>query len=183
MPPRRIASGAALSALLALASVPGLVGSRTPDAGDGVDAAAFRNFVTHATPDRWVLAIDPLDTAARAEGYVAEDGTLIEPGESWIAPPRPAVSQPAGRSGWDWKEPRYTLSGYATFYDNGTTAMRLPRGTRVVICGAGDCLERVVTDWGPVKEIRIVDMYRPDFFKICGCPSWSGTTWVTVRVY
>jgi hypothetical protein len=81
------------------------------------------------------------------------------------------------------KPPRYTLSGYATFYDNGTTAMRLPRGTIVVICGGGGCIQRVVTDYGPVKESRIVDLYRPDFFRICGCPSWSGTSWVTVKVY
>jgi hypothetical protein len=26
-------------------------------------------------------------------------------------------------------------------------------------------------------------LYRPDFFKICGCPSWSGVTKVTVHVY
>jgi hypothetical protein len=26
-------------------------------------------------------------------------------------------------------------------------------------------------------------MYRPDFFRICGCPSWSGTVWVTVSIY
>lgn len=148
-----------------------------------VDAGAFRNFVTHATPDRWALTIDPLDADGRADGFVDEDGAFIEPGESWVAPPRPVVSQPAGRSGWAWKEPRYTLSGYATFYDHGTTAMRLPRGTRVVICGAAGCLERVVNDYGPQKEIRIVDMYRPDFFQICGCGWWSGTTWVTVKVY
>ena len=31
-------------------------------------------------------------------------------------------------AGSAWKPPRRTLSGFATFYDNGTTAMRLPRG-------------------------------------------------------
>jgi hypothetical protein len=84
-----------------------------------------------------------------------------------------------------FKPPRYTLRGYATFYDNGTTAMRLPRGTVVVICGAGGCVERVVNDYGPsaANPERIVDLYRPDFFRVCGCPSWSGTTRVTVRVY
>ena len=30
---------------------------------------------------------------------------------------------------------------------------------------------------------RIVDLYRPDFFRICGCASWSGTVRVTVSVY
>jgi hypothetical protein len=28
-----------------------------------------------------------------------------------------------------------------------------------------------------------VDLYRPDFFDICGCPSWSGVVDVTVYVY
>ncbi len=77
--------------------------------------------------------------------------------------------QPASPQGRAWKAPKYTISGYATFYDNGTTAMRLPRGTVVRICGDGGCIERTVTDYGPVKKIRIVDLYRPDFFAICGC--------------
>lgn len=176
-------AGAALSAVLIVGALPGLAGSRTPDLEQEVGSAVFRTFVTHATPDRWVVIVDPIDAAQRGAGFLDGDGVLIEPGESWALPVRASVKQPAGRSGWEWKAPRYEISGYATFYDNGTTAMRLPRGTRVVICGAAGCMERVVNDYGPIKEIRIVDMYRPDFFQICGCPSWSGTTWVTVRVY
>jgi len=62
--------------------------------------------------------------------------------------------------------------------------MRLPRGTTVIICGAGGCIERVVDDYGPIAGTnRIVDLYRPDFFRVCGCPSWSGVTNVTVSVY
>ena len=76
------------------------------------------------------------------------------------------------------------IRGAASFYDNGTTAMRLPRGTVVVICGAGGCIERVIDDYGPSKAGgRVVDLYRPDFFAICGCGWWSGTTEVTIRVY
>jgi hypothetical protein len=26
-------------------------------------------------------------------------------------------------------------------------------------------------------------MYKPDFFAICGCASWSGLTEVTIKVY
>jgi hypothetical protein len=29
----------------------------------------------------------------------------------------------------------------------------------------------------------VVDLYRPDFFGICGCASFAGTTTVTVYVY
>ena len=62
--------------------------------------------------------------------------------------------------------------------------MRLPRGTVVVICGDGGCIERVVNDYGPQKQDRIVDLYRPDFFAICGCARGSpATTKVTVYVY
>ena len=89
-------------------------------------------------------------------------------------------------SDWSWKPPQLTITGEASFYDYGTTAMRdVPRGTTVVICGGGGCIERVVNDYGPVegRPGRIVDMYRPDFFGICGCGWWSGHHEVTVRVY
>jgi hypothetical protein len=82
------------------------------------------------------------------------------------------------------KPPRYTISGIASFYSNGTTAMRLPRGTTIVVCGAGGCLERVISDYGPAAYTnRVIDMDKPDFFAICGCGSWSGLTQVTIRVY
>jgi len=84
------------------------------------------------------------------------------------------------------KPPKYTLKGVASFYDNGTTAMRLPAGTIIRVCGARACLDRVVNDWGPSAAItptRIIDMYRPDFFAVCGCPSWSGVSQVTVSIY
>ncbi len=48
--------------------------------------------------------------------------------------------------------------------------MRLPRGTVVIICGGGGCIERTVTDYGPQDPARVVDLYKPDFFRICGCP-------------
>src|SRR6185295_10816811 len=113
---------------------------------------------------------------------------FVEPGAAGPVKPaaRPRVSVPAAHSGSSLKPPRYKLAGYATFYANGTTAMRLPRGTTVIICGGGGCVERVINDYGPAASAglgRIVDLYTPDFFAICGCPRFSGTTKVTVSVY
>ena len=93
------------------------------------------------------------------------------------------TAQPLPPSGSERKPEKYKLHGQATFYDNGTTAMRLPRGTVIIVCAKGGCIERVVNDYGPQKPSRIIDLYRPDFFKICGCPSWSGIVDVTVYVY
>ncbi len=109
----------------------------------------------------------------------------MEPGAVLAGGPeaRAAVDQPDVGATEELKPPKYTLTGTATFYHAGYTAMRLPRGTVVVICGDGGCIERTITDYGPVSESRIVDLYVEDFFDICGCPSWSGLTEVTVSVY
>lgn len=171
-----------LTAALALGALPGLAGSRTPSPAQAIEAAAFQAVFVPAF-NRSATAVDPLDAAHRSAGVLAVGTPLSEPGIISSVPALPAVTLPSVTSGWSWKPARYSLSGYASFYDNGTTAMRLPRGTVIVICGAGGCLERTVTDYGPQLPARVVDMYRPDFFSICGCPSWSGVVWVTVRIY
>ena len=108
-----------------------------------------------------------------------------EPGEGPDAgtTDRAHPDQPETAPGAARKPARFTLKGEATFYGAGSTAMRLPRGTVVIICGGGGCIERTVTDYGPQDPARVVDLYKPDFFRICGCPSWSGVTNVTVHVY
>ena len=168
MRPSRLLAIAALTAALALVVLPDIAGSRSPRSASIVDPAAFQ----------------PIPVPASA-GRVNANTAFVEPGR---APERivsrPIVQQPAAQGGSALKPPRYKISGYATFYSHGTTAMRLPRGTTVIVCGEGGCIERVITDYGPVDfNQRIVDLYTPDFFDICGCPSWSGTTWVTVSVY
>lgn len=172
-----------LTAAVALVALPGLAGSRTPRPEQLLDTAAFQTIVPAKTGGS-TPEVDPLDSAYRSDGFLTSDSTFIEPGKEQAAPKgRPSPTQPTVKAASAMKPPRYTLTGYATFYDNGTTAMRLPRGTVVVICGQGGCIERVVNDYGPVKPSRIVDLYRADFFDICGCPGWSGTTWVTVKIY
>jgi hypothetical protein len=176
---------AALTAALALAALPGIAGSRTSPPVSFVDPAAFQPLQVPANATGRQRSVDPLDAAFGSAGAVNATTAFVESGR---APKRivgrPKVDLPGARSGTYLKPPRYKLSGYATFYGNGTTAMRLPRGTTVIVCGNGGCVERVINDYGPVAGTqRIVDLYTPDFFDICGCQSWAGTTWVTVSVY
>ena len=187
MRPRRLVAGAALTAALALVALPGIVGSAGPSPATVVDQAAFQSVQVPAFATA-VLAAEPLDDAYHAAGRLDGGSILTEPGNEpvRVVVGRPRVAVPAAHSGSALKPPRYKISGYATFYANGTTAMRLPRGTTVIVCGAGGCVERVINDYGPIYDPiknRIVDLYTPDFFAICGCPWYAGTTRVTVSVY
>jgi hypothetical protein len=77
------------------------------------------------------------------------------------------------------------LTGLASWYDNGTTAMRLPHGTHVRICGAKGCVSRVVRDWGPARYLsdRVVDMTPGDFVAVTGRSLGAGLAKVTVYIY
>jgi hypothetical protein len=174
-----------LTTALALAALPGLAGSRAPSALEPVPAGAFQPLTVPASGTSSALWIAGLDGGYVSHGIVHEMSAFVEPGEAPDTGPtgRPRVDQPSSGATSTRKPPKYTLRGEATFYDAGFTAMRLPRGTVVIVCGPGGCLERVVNDYGPQRPSRIIDLYRPDFFKICGCPSWSGVVDVTVYVY
>lgn len=187
MRPSTTVARAALTAVLALGALPGLVGSHEPGRDQPIGAASFEQVYLATTRDRQGIGAIGLDSAGRSDGALDAIGLFAEPGPGEPVSPdeRSQPTLKAVTSGWSWKPARYSLSGTASFYDNGTTAMRdVPRGTVIVICGAGGCIERVVNDYGPSKAGgRLIDMYRPDFFAICGCGWWSGTTQVTVRVY
>ena len=174
-----------LTAALALVALPGLAGSRALSPIETVPGGAFQSLMVLAQGPRSNVSVAPLDAAHASAGSLSPSAPIVERGGG-------VAGGPTGRIGPDQrgavaasirKPARYSLSGGATFYDNGTTAMRLPRGTLVVICGPGGCIERVVSDYGPIKKSRVVDLYRPDFFAICGCPSFAGTTQVIVYVY
>jgi hypothetical protein len=168
-----------------MVALPGIVGSRSPSSPTLADPAAFQPLQIPANAVERPMAIGPLDPSFASAARLDPSTALVEPGtEPERIVSRPSVRQPAAHGGSAQKPPRYTLTGVATFYHHGTTAMRLPRGTTVIICGNGGCLERIITDYGPVAGTdRIADLYAPDFFAICGCPSWSGETKVTVSVY
>jgi hypothetical protein len=176
--------GSVLTAALALVALPGLAGSRAPTVPEPIPAGAFQQLQTTANEQRSPVSIGALDAAHDSAAALSEDTSIVEPGAPGTSgPTRRASSERNASAGSIRKPAKYTLTGFATFYDNGTTAMRLPRGTVVVICGDGGCIDRVVNDYGPQKKSRVVDLYRPDFFKICGCPWFAGTTTVTVYVY
>ena len=61
--------------------------------------------------------------------------------------------------------------------------MRLPRGTVVIICGNGGCVERVVNDYGPIKPSRVVDLYRPGLLRRLRLRVVVRHDQVTVSVY
>ena len=185
MRPRNLVAGTALTAALALVALPGLVDSRTPSQDRPIEAVAFQQ-VYDASAGGSTVSIGPLDDALRSAGSLVQDDRLVELGTGARLPvSKPTFSLPATSAGYDIKPPRYKLTGVATFYDNGTTAMRLPRGTVIRVCGpTGRCIDRTVTDYGPTAGTdRIIDLYRPDFFAICACQSWAGTFHVTVSVY
>ena len=174
-----------LTAALALVALPGLAGSRAPTVPEPIPAGAFEQLQVPANEQRSSVSIGVLDDAHVSAAALSDETSIVEPGETGTAGPtrRASADQRNASAGSIRKPAKYTLKGFATFYDNGTTAMRLPRGTVVVICGGGGCIERVVNDYGPQKKTRVVDLYRPDFFAICGCPWFAGTTTVTVYVY
>ncbi len=174
-----------LTAALALVSLPGLAGSRVPNPPEPVPVGAFQPLTVLAEAQRPSVSVGRLDDAHVSAGSITAVTSIVERASAPDPGPtrRVSVDQPDPAAASVRRPPRYTLSGEATFYDNGTTAMRLPRGTVVVICGGGGCIERIVNDYGPVKQTRVVDLYRPDFFAICGCAWFAGTTRVTVYVY
>jgi hypothetical protein len=183
--PRNLVAGTALTAALALVVLPGFVDSRSPSRDWPIDPAAFQQINT-ASDGGSSLTIDLPDDALRSAGALTADSRLTEPGKgARIQVTKPHFNVPSSSAGFDIKPPKSKLTGTATFYDNGTTAMRLPRGTVIRICGpTGKCIDRVVNDYGPIAGTgRIIDLYRPDFFAICACPSWSGLVKVTVSVY
>jgi hypothetical protein len=173
-----------LTIILALGALPGLAGANNAIHEPPNSAASFRNVILAAARERPTRANLAFQSADSSAGVLDASTTFVERGVDAPSVERVAVKLPAVAAAWDWKPPKSTIEGEASFYSNGTTAMRLPRGTTVVICGKADCIERVINDYGPTEATgRIVDLYKPDFFKICGCPSWSGTTQVTIRVY
>lgn len=183
MRPRTVAP-AVLTAVVALVALPGLAGSRPSSLDRDFDPAAFQVITIDANRSGSATAIRPLDPAARSANALGPLDPFLEPDRELAVPAaRASAKQPSVRPGSTIKAARYSLRGYATWYDNGTTAARLPRGTIIRVCGAAGCVERVVNDYGPQHPSRVVDLMPSDFARVCGCSIGTGVAWVRVDVY
>lgn len=61
-------------------------------------------------------------------------------------------------------------------------AMRLPRGTKVTLCGHGGCWVGLVNDYGPSSKIRprrIADIALKHWLHVCGISQIHGTCKIT----
>lgn len=187
MRPKRLVAGVVLTAVLAVAVLPGVAGSRAPSSDSNPQTAAFQAVQSQARAGQSLQTPGPDDPALHSANALEPGAPLVEPAVQVQHPDaRSSVVEPAAAVQSSIKPPRYTLSGIATWYNNGTTAMRLPYGTIVRICGAGGCVVRTVTDWGPQAgfyPVRIADLMPSDFRAVCGCGWWVGTTEVTVGIY
>src|SRR5215212_774285 len=121
MRPSRTVAGLALTAVLALAALPGLVRSEEPIREQPIDAASFRDVILAAARERPIEASD-LATVIPSAGSLDASTTFVErdPTERDEAA-RAEVNLPTPTAAWDWKPPKSTLEGIASFYSNGTT--------------------------------------------------------------
>src|SRR5829696_2568658 len=130
MRPSWTVARAVLTAALAIGALPGLVGSFEPGKTRDIDAAAFDHINLATARDRQADGQVLPDTAGRSEGALEPAEVIEEPDAvaGW-ADERADPSVPDPEAGTAWKNPRYVVTGSASFYDHGTTAMRLPAGT------------------------------------------------------
>jgi hypothetical protein len=200
------------AALVTLVALPGAAGSQTLSSVRPLTADAFQPVRLPASVDGSPQAIRPLDAAFESAGHLDGTAALIEPGNSTAPASRPAVKLPAAKlitvvppkpkvvpkaapvarpdsAGRLTTAPkgafRRMITGLASWYNNGTTAMRLPYGTHVTICGARACITTIVRDWGPARYLgtRIVDMTPADFTRVTGRNLRAGLAMVKVYIY
>lgn len=87
----RVVAGVALIAVLALAVLPGAVGSRTPAGDSAIDSRLFQR-VDRASASRRTATTYALDPGLTAAATLAPDSRLVEPAEA--RPERPGTSLP-----------------------------------------------------------------------------------------
>jgi hypothetical protein len=208
-----LVASAVLTAALALVALPGVSGSQIPSSERLLTADAFQSVRLPASAGGSPVTIHWFDVGSQTTGQPVTAAGPIEPGLSDAPTPGQRVTQlippallvPVERPTRKVQKPvakatptvkavvvrtqrsnyRRVLTGLASWYDNGTTAMRMPRGTRVKICGAARCVTRTITDWGPARYLskRVVDLTPADFKRVTGKHLGAGLARVTVYIY
>lgn len=89
----------ALTAAIAAVAVPGPVGSGGPSLPLTTDPDLFEQVEVAAAVRGPVMTIQPLDPAARSDGVLGPDSTLVEPAEIIEPQQRARVVQPRARGG------------------------------------------------------------------------------------
>ncbi len=186
-----------LTVALVLVAGTGLVGSLTPSEPPRIPESAFVPLQPpQATPLQQpdqTASGDPALAAAEAPSAAASPSPTPGPSLTPVAHERPGVGlgatepptpKPTPKPTPALGTPRQILTGTATWYNNGTTAMRLPRGTLVKICGSHACVVRRTGDWGPAPWTHhIADLTPQDFRTVCGCGPGTGVIHVKISVY
>ncbi len=168
---------------------PALVGDPADLSLPAATARRGRSFESGLARDTWSVVVrrdtrgltpDPGASTSRWTGLAWDQAgmsTLQETTTPGIRSPEPVPAPIAHEA--------ILLHGIASWYDNGTTAMRWPRGARIRICGPASCVTRIVTDWGPDFRLhpdRVVDLMPVDFVRVCGCSLRVGLTRVSVEI-
>lgn len=211
---KRTFASVALTAALVVIATPGIAGSLTPKPLQVVPASQYKTLsldisgpetggvqsvvLTAPTQQPWpslgyqyvAPSPSPAPTASPTPDPTATPTPVPTPKPTPKPTPRPTPKPTPRPTPAPTPKPtpvppvKQTITGLATWYNNGTTAMRLPRGTVVKICGNGGCVTRTITDYGPTASSgRIADLMPADFRAVCGCSTSSGVTRVTVYVY
>ncbi len=96
----RVVAVVALTAAIAAVAVPGPVGSRGPSLPLTTDPDLFEQVEVAAAVRGPAMTIQPLDPAARSDGVLGPDSTLVEPAEIIETPQtRARVVQPRAKGG------------------------------------------------------------------------------------
>lgn len=122
-----------------------------------------------------ILAVLLLPVAGSVtESRVASVAVGPSEGSSWSAPAtRIGTVLIEGKASW-----------MPAKYGSGYLAMRIPRGTRVTLCGNGGCWTTRVNDYGPSKRIhpdRIADIAVGQWERICGLDRSAGLCRITAE--
>lgn len=147
-----------------------LVGVVAWDAGPLQSGGVWvdRSAIVHVDPSGGAAAVPPADCA---RSRTREALFAVRPIEHAVSTPDRITLR--GRASWV----RASLGG-------AYLAARLPKGTRLRVCGPRGCIVGTVNDYGPSRRIvphRVVDLSRAYFRRVCGDPA-KGTCRVRVAI-